>query len=193
MRLRTSLSRVLGWAAVSAALLLQPAVAFAEAIYADFDRDGQRDVVSVAPGSRSTIQVWLSATQTLRHLQLTRPILRIVAFDLDGDGRPEIVASDTDAGLHIWRRTKSGHLKRVRPRPTLPVAFSAHRPGVLKPITEAADDPAPTSQWAPTANTAGGAAVRPPNVLGRYGDRFVVTVLDRGLPSSGSRAPPPRS
>ncbi|HKW03307.1 MAG TPA: VCBS repeat-containing protein, partial [Vicinamibacterales bacterium] len=97
MRLRAAFAKLLSWAAVSAALFFQPATALADAVYADFDRDGKRDVVSIVPGSKSTLQVWLSATQTLRHLRLSRPVLRVVALDLDGDGRPEIVASDTDA------------------------------------------------------------------------------------------------
>ena len=190
MRLGTGPARLVGWAVISAALLVQPATALAEAVYADFDRDGKRDVVSVVPGSTSTLQVWLSATQTLRHLRINRPILRIVALDLDGDGRPEIVASDTDAGLHIWRRTRNGHLKRVRPRPAVPIAFSISRPGVGRPVTETADDPAATSQWAPTAHAPTGAALQFPDLLGRYGDRCAVAVLDRGLLSSGSRGPP---
>lgn len=193
MRLRARFANVLSWAVVSAALLFQPAAALADAIYVDFDRDGHGDVVSVVPGSKSTIQVWLSATQTLRHLRLSRPILRVAILDLDGDGRPEIVASDTDAGLHVWRRTKNGHLRRVRPRPVVPVAFSVSRPGVGKPNTEAADDPAASSQWTPTANSAEVARPQLPDLLGRYGDRFAVSVLDRGLLSSGSRAPPFRS
>ena len=193
MRLGTGLARLFARAAISAALLLQPAAALAEAVYADLDRDGKRDVVSVVPGSRATIQVWLSATQTLRHLTLPRPILRVGTFDLDGDGRPEIVASDTDAGLHIWRRTKNGHLKRVRPRPVIPIAFSMSRPGVGKPITETADDPAATSQWTPTAHAANGVAPQLPGLFGRYGDPFALTVLDRGLLSCGSRGPPLRS
>lgn len=193
MSLRAAFAKMLTWAVVSAALFLQPAAALADPVYFDFDRDGHRDVVSVVPGSKSTIQVWLSATQTLRHLQLSRPILRIALLDLDGDGRPEIVASDTDAGLHIWRRTKNGHLRRVRPRPVVPIAFSVSRPGVGKPNTEAADDPAASSQWAPTANSAEVARPQLPDVLGRYGDRCAVAVLDRGLLSSSSRGPPVRS
>jgi len=190
MRLGTGLARFFAKAVVSAALLFQPAVAFADAAFPDIDRDGKRDVVSIVPGSRSTIQVWLSATQTLRHLTLPRPILRVGTFDLDGDGRPEIVASDTDAGLHIWRRTKNGHLKRVRPRPVVPIAFSMSRPGVGKPVNEAADDPAATSQWMPTAHATDGVTLQLPDLLARYGDRFSQTVLDRGLLSSGSRGPP---
>lgn len=190
MRLRADFAKVLTWAAVSAALFFQPATALADPVYLDFDRDGKRDVISVVPGSKSTLQVWLSATQTLRHLRLSRPILRVGVFDVDGDGRPEIVASDTDAGLHIWRRTKSGHLRRVRPRPVVPITFSISHPGFGRPNTEAADDPAATSQWAPTANAAEVACPQLPDLLGRYGDRFAVAVLDRGLLSSGSRAPP---
>lgn len=190
MRLGTSLARQFARAAISAALLLQPAAALADAVYADIDRDGKRDVVSVVPGSRSTLQVWLSATQTLRHLTLPKPILRVGTFDLDGDGRPEIVASDTDAGLHIWRRTKNGHLRRVRPRPVIPIAFSLSRPGVGNSVTETADDPAATSQWTPTAHATSGVAPQLRDLFGRYGDPFALTVLDRGLLSCGSRAPP---
>lgn len=193
MRLPAGFAKVLSWAVVSVALFFRPATAFADPVYLDFDRDGKRDVVSVVPGSKSTLQVWLSATQTLRHLRLSRPILRVGVFDVDGDGHPEIVASDTDAGLHVWRRTKSGHLRRVRPRPVVPITFSLSLPGVGKPNSEAADDPGATSQWAPAANSAEVARPQLPDLLGRYGARFAVPVLDRGLLSSGSRAPPSRS
>ena len=51
--------------------------------------------------------------------------------------------------------------------------------------------PPPSGRRLPRASD--GAALRLPDLLGRYGDGFALTVLDRGLLSSGSRAPPVRS
>src|SRR5713101_601817 len=71
--------------------------------YADLDRDGVRDVVSIQPSSG--LVVWLSGTKSLLNLPTRRPIMRVTAADIDGDGRIELVASDTAARLHVWHGT----------------------------------------------------------------------------------------
>ena len=101
------------WAAVLVGAL--PRVAAADDLRADFDRDGVTDVVTLDPVSTSLLHVWLSTTQTARELRTSRPIYRMVAVDLDGDGRPELVVSDTHATLHVWRHAGNGRLRPVRP------------------------------------------------------------------------------
>ena len=39
----------------------------------------------------------------------------MVAVDLDGEGRPGVVVSDTHATLHVWRHAGNGRLRPVRP------------------------------------------------------------------------------
>src|SRR5215472_6289924 len=58
---RFGLPRIFAWAAVTAVLLGSPGFALAETVYADFDRDGQTDVLSTSSGSRFSLQVWLSS------------------------------------------------------------------------------------------------------------------------------------
>jgi hypothetical protein len=113
---RLGIGRLVGWVALAASILAVPGVAAAETVFADVDRDGIRDVLSVLGTSRSTLQVWISSTQQFRKLHTTRPIYRVVAVDVDGDGRPEIVASDTSAKLHIWRQGKNGLRRSSLPR-----------------------------------------------------------------------------
>jgi hypothetical protein len=175
---------------VTAVLLGRPGAAQAETVYADFDRDGHGDVLTVVPGSPTTLQVWLSSTQTLRQLRVSRPILRVAAFDVDGDGHPEIVASDMSAGLHIWRRTKNGHLHRVRPHRTLPQSLGLSGRGVTRPVTEAADDPMAGSDWVPAAETPTRSTLHPPDASGRLASAVPPAVADPGLAPSSSRAPP---
>jgi hypothetical protein len=188
---RAGLVRSLAWAVVTAGLSGLPALAAADTVYADFDRDGLRDIVTVRhSGATSTLEVWLSSTQTLRYLNVSRPILRVRAFDLDGDGRPEIVASDTGAGVHIWRGTKHGHLRRVRPHKAQPDVFSADRHGVDNQAGDSADDPIPGSDWTLAVDAADPFDLLPPNTSIAVALRRASPVLERTLRSSGSRGPP---
>ena len=82
--------------------------------YADLDRDGVRDVISIQPSSG--LVVWLSGSKSVLKLPTHRPIMRVTAADIDGDGRIELVASDTAARLHVWHQTRGGKLRPTRPR-----------------------------------------------------------------------------
>ncbi|HUL73894.1 MAG TPA: VCBS repeat-containing protein [Vicinamibacterales bacterium] len=188
---RPRLVRSLAWAVVAAGLVGLPPKAAADPVYGDFDRDGLRDVVTVLQrGPDSTLQVWLSATQSLRVLRLSAPILKVGAFDLDGDGRPEIVASDISAGVHVWRGTKRGHLKHVRPRKAQPDLVSAGSPGVGKQAGDNGDDLIPGSDWTLAVDAADPLHLSPPASSTPVALRRSPPVLDRTLGSSGSRAPP---
>jgi hypothetical protein len=97
--------------------------------YADLDRDGVRDVISTQPSPG--LLVWLSGSKVLLKLPTRRPILRVTARDLDGDGHVEIVATDSASKLHVWHRTRAGKLRPTRPRraPVLPGFTDNHHVG----------------------------------------------------------------
>jgi hypothetical protein len=112
-----------------------PRAAAAGQVYADLDRDGVRDTVSVEPAHHLSVTVWLSTTRRVRMLRTTTPIISVATFDLDGDGRPDIVATDSSATLHVWRITPHGFLRTVHPR-----SGSAHlRSGIRRLLREDTD------------------------------------------------------
>src|SRR5262245_21453909 len=82
--------------------------------YADLDRDGLRDMIRIEPASG--LLVWLSQSKVVLKLPTRRPILRVAAGDVDGDGRVELLAADSAAKLHVWHRTRGGKLRPTRPR-----------------------------------------------------------------------------
>ena len=190
MRRRPGLARTLSWAVVTAVLGGWPAWARADTVYADLDRDGQADVVTLAPGRTFTLQVWLSATQTFRQLRSSRQLLKIGAFDLDGNGQLAIVASDVKAGLHIWRRTETGELHRVRPRHTSPSSLAITGRVLTRPVTEAADIPLGGSDWCPTADECDHSTAAAPLRSGRLLSPDSWGLLDGQGMRSASRAPP---
>lgn len=105
------------------ALLLVPRIGSAEAVVqTDFDGDGQRDQVKLDRGQPKILQVWLSGTGTTDVIRTRRPVLRVIAADLDGDHRPELIARDTSASLHVWKRDARKGFKSYRPRRSLPKA-----------------------------------------------------------------------
>jgi hypothetical protein len=99
-------------------LLLAPRVhAMDAAVAADFDGDGVPDRVTVDRLEPSLVRIWLSRTGTTDVIHSREPLLHIVATDLDGDYRPEIIASKASPGLQIWTRGRKGfrafHPRRV--------------------------------------------------------------------------------
>ena len=108
------------WQWPIAALLALAAVtslsgrAWADPLYTDLDRDGVRDVVTIRR-SPNSLQVWLSGSREQIVLRTRRPVLQILASDVDGDGRLDLVAADA-ASVHVWRRTPGGDLRRLHPR-----------------------------------------------------------------------------
>jgi hypothetical protein len=184
---RPGLARSLSLAVLTMILVGRPGIARADTVYTDLDRDGHRDVLSFSTVSGSTLQVWLSSTQTLRQLRISRPIMKVGAFDLDGDGNPEIVASDTSAKIHIWRQTKDGRLRRVKPHHSSPLLPGVSTRGVTRPVTEAADIPL---GGADTIDDRGDVALAPPCASNPHQFEVVAPVLDCLFSLAGSRAPP---
>ena len=91
-------------------------------IAADFDGDGQDDRVTVDSGEPAVLHVWLSTTGTTSTIRCAAPVLRIVALDLDGDHRAELIGRDTAAGLHIWTNKRKG-FHAFRPHRIVPGAL----------------------------------------------------------------------
>ena len=116
-----------------------PTRAWADDLYADLDRDGVRDVISIQTGPRRGLVVWLSSSQSVFHLPTRLPISRIVAADIDGDGGIDLVAADTSAKIHVWHRSKHGTLRRTHPRHIPPTAGPAHGRG----LQESPETPVP--------------------------------------------------
>jgi len=140
-----------------AALLLLgalPARASLREFYADLDHDGVSDVVSIPEGARGLL-VWLSRSHSVLRLRTRLPIFRVAAADVDGDGRMDLVAADMSAGLHVWRRSSRGHLRRMHPRSRPYAAGPASGHG----IEESSENPPP----AVDAGTAGDAPFDAPH------------------------------
>ena len=105
-------------------------------IAADFDGDGLDDRVTVDSGEPSVLHIWLSTTGTTSTIRCAAPVLRIIARDLDGDHRAELIGRDSAAGLHIWTNKRKGFH-----------AFRPHRivPGALGRATRHSWDDGPPS------------------------------------------------
>ncbi|MEO8075342.1 MAG: VCBS repeat-containing protein [Acidobacteriota bacterium] len=96
------LGRVL-WVTLAWLVLVAPLAAAAEeSLSADFDGDGRRDQVTLDRREPSTLQVWLSASDTTQVIHTGVPMVRVIAADLDGDHRPELVASGSEWQLQAW-------------------------------------------------------------------------------------------
>jgi hypothetical protein len=102
----------MAWACV----LLVPHLATAEPSLAiDLDGDGRPDLVTQDRAEPLVLHVWLSASGTTQTIRTRVPLLQIVAADLDGDHRLELVATDTESKIHVWKRKRKGfHAYRRR-------------------------------------------------------------------------------
>jgi hypothetical protein len=123
---------------VCACVLLLPHVAAAQPSLAiDLDGDGRHDQVMLDRGDPSFLRVWLSASSTTQVIRSRVPLLQVVAADLDGDHRPELIARDGDSQLHVWKRKRKG-FHSYRPRDAAPRTLEQrNRRTIEDPDTEA--------------------------------------------------------
>jgi hypothetical protein len=105
---------------VCACVLLLPHFAAAQTSLAvDFDGDGQRDQFIVDGREPSVLRVWLSASDTTQLIRSHAALLQVIATDLDGDHRPELIARDGKSRIQVWTRKGEG-FHRYRPRGGVP-------------------------------------------------------------------------
>lgn len=105
------LACALVWFGASSARAAEPTV------LADLDGDGLHDRVTVDHREPSLLHIWLSKTGGTTTLRSTSPVVGVVARDLDGDRRAELITRDTFARVQVWTR-KRGSFRQ----------FHAHRP-----------------------------------------------------------------
>ena len=106
------------WMLCAAAVLLLPQLAAAQEkpLLVDLDGDGHHDRVIVgSPSQASNVRVWLSTSQAEQRIRTRSTVLQIVASDLDGDNRPELIARDSKSRIHVWTR-KGQKFHSYRPR-----------------------------------------------------------------------------
>lgn len=185
--------RRIGWLVLVLGLMLWPRASFADQqVYADFDGDGRRDHATFDPAHASVLRVWLSSNQRAGVLHSRLHLLRLAAVDLDGDGHPELIATDRRAGLHIWK-AGSGRFRPYRHRhPGTPRV--AHRaPGkTVEDDPSSPDDSAPSRPYGSPADL----DACPPRIACAVGGSTEVVPPDRRiaarhtLDSSSPRAPP---
>ncbi len=109
------------WILCTFALLAPHAAAADQRLAIDFDGDGRHDRVTLDRREPSVLHVWLSASNTRHVIRSGAPLLRLVASDLDGDDRPELIARDNQSRIHVWTPRHHGvGLKRYRARSTAP-------------------------------------------------------------------------
>lgn len=105
---------------VCACILLLPHFAAAEPSLAiDFDGDGHRDQFTLDRREPSVLRVWLSASATTQVIRTREPLLQVIAIDLDGDHRAELIARDGESRIHVWTRKREG-FHSYRPRDIIP-------------------------------------------------------------------------
>jgi hypothetical protein len=108
---------------VFACVLLLPHFAVAEPSLAiDFDDDGRRDQFILDHREPSVLHVWLSASNTTQVIRTRVPLLQVVATDLDGDQRPELIARDSESRIHVWTR-KHKWFHSYRPHSVVPLVL----------------------------------------------------------------------
>lgn len=112
--------RRLVWALFVCALLA-PAAAHAAgpSVVADFDGDGQRDRATLDRLEPSVLRVWLSTTRSTAIVRTQAPVAGIVARDLDGDRRAELIAGGASTGLQVWTKHRRGFTP-FKPRSVMP-------------------------------------------------------------------------
>src|SRR5215468_1516742 len=119
-------------------LLLAPrAEAGHRRLFIDFDADGRRDRVTLDVREPWIVRIWLSATRSTHIIRSAQPLRDIAAVDLDGDHRPELIASTRSRGLQVWTNAPGGFVVYpLRRRPPTRDVSSSDRHRLDKDIDE---------------------------------------------------------
>jgi hypothetical protein len=117
------------WLACAATIGFVPCAGAAERLLtADFDGDGRHDRVAIDRQDSSLLRVWLSATGATELIRNARPLLQVAAIDLDGDHRPELIATDTSVtGLRVWTKHARRGFRLYHARTPPPIELSTPR------------------------------------------------------------------
>lgn len=161
---------------------------------ADFDGDGQHDSATLDVRNPAAVQVWLSTTGLTSIIHARAPIVAIVATDLDGDRRSELIATSSTPGLQVWSRTRHRfhRLGTVRPHRAGPATLTlpGHRNLDDGPLVDREDgvDSDPTPRLA----VASRASPRAPDARLAAAPRIihVVAPLAPSLHALAPRPPP---
>jgi hypothetical protein len=145
-RLFPSLRRVLRLACTCALLLVPRAASAEPAVYADFDGDGRHDRVTLDRNEPDVLRVWFSRTGTTDVIRSRWPLLRVIATDLDGDRRPELVANDASTGLHVWKIDSRNRFRSYHPKRALAKTATGSSRTAFDDDAVDRDDPLPPFQ-----------------------------------------------
>jgi len=180
------------WMACLCVCLLPRATAAAQPSLAiDFDGDGRHDHIMLDGRQPSLLHVWLSASGTTQVLRTHSPLQNVVATDLDGDHRPELIARDSESRIHVWTpRGTRFHRYRRQHGPDGLTSPTGHR------IDDLDEEPASLvtgSTYAPSAllritprgpPTRASRAVAPQGTLALHGSPAVQPFAPRPPPAS---------
>lgn len=138
---------------VCACVLLLPRFAAAEPSAAiDLDGDGRHDRFMVDRREPSVLHVWLSGSDTTQVIRTRVELLHVVAIDLDGDHRPELIACDSESQIHVWTRTRE-RFHSYRPRDVVPGTIKRQTGGSIDDNDEERPGAITSMPFAPFALT----------------------------------------
>lgn len=192
--MRPRLARFVVTAALALAGWCSPALA---AVTADFDGDGILDTATLESGPRPFIRILLSRTNHPIVLPLRERPLRLIAADINRDGRIDLAGVSGRRGLVLFRNDRGGHFTRVR-KPirgrhtglpffvSKPYRVHRHSPGASD---EAAFDGNNADDGGPVADIY--AWVSPPEWIARgLSTSLVSSPRSAPVDSTAPRAPP---
>jgi hypothetical protein len=110
------IARALAFACLCLLLLAPGAEAGRRKVFADFDADGHRDRATLDAREPWIVRIWLSATRSTHIIRSAQPLRDITVVDLNGDRRPELVATSRSHGLQVWTKAASGFVAYPRQR-----------------------------------------------------------------------------
>src|SRR4029077_19809935 len=116
MPARSHIVRTLPLVGLCVLLLAPRAEAGHRRLFADFDADGHRDRVTLDAREPWIVRIWLSATRSTHIIRSAQPLRDITLVDLNGDRRPELIATGRSHGLQVWTKAAAGFVAYPRQR-----------------------------------------------------------------------------